>query len=430
MQRLPFFLLSLACTHLLSLNAQYCNDTRFTEAQVFSDDQIITEFNIPYGLADEWFLDYPQPNLNSFDIAYPDPAIDPMEKRPVIILAHGGGFWGGEKEALSYHITELAKSGYVAVSMNYRKGWAGSPDDCYGDPASLVVAIYRAMQDVQAGMRYIVYNADTYGIDTAHIFAGGESAGVYAMMGSEYYTQEEFELIHPGFGDLYGPIKGETNEIDIDFSIKGFVNMWGGLHDTTYVSASDAIPTISFYGNLDDVIPPIAGTIQSCPDYEPVVGGGGLGAYLTNLGVCNVVHANPIQGHEAYDPSYCVPHIACFFKSLMCDACMIDVVSIETADCAEQYASPTTAILDQQVNEVALFPNPATDVINLQLSENMNSNQLQIIVFNMQGEIMSLPYTISGNRITCRLNNVPAGAYIIRLSAGAWQNSQSFIIAE
>ena len=107
-------------THLITIKAQYCIDDRFAQSAYFDELEIERDFNIQYGLADDWFMDFPQPLLNTFDIAYPKLDVDPLEKRPFILFAHGGGFWGGEKEALGYHVTQLAEAGFVASSMNYR----------------------------------------------------------------------------------------------------------------------------------------------------------------------------------------------------------------------------------------------------------------------------------------------------------------------
>lgn len=428
MQRFLLLLL-IAYTPAFSLNAQFCNDDRFTAVDYFSDAEIITEIEIPYGLADEWFMALPQPSLNAFDIAYPDPAIDPMELRPVIILAHGGGFWGGEKEALAYHINELAKSGYVAVSANYRKGWMGSPIDCDGDPMSLQVAIYRAMQDVQACIRYITANADVYGIDTSRIYAGGESAGVYATLTSQVFTQEEWEADHPYFEALYGPIIGETNDIEIDFDIKGYINMWGGVHDTLHMDPAELRPTVSFYGNLDDVIPPGTGTIQNCPDFEVVTGSADISAFLTNNGICNYTHNNPIQGHEAYEPAYAVDHISCFVKSLLCESCETGTVYYGEADCADEYAAATTDIAQFEENTLTMFPNPASVRINT-LLDGVWSAQTSAVILNAAGQLMPVTVSQSGNTWYADVQSLPPGLYLMQMADGPKVATGAFMVTQ
>lgn len=408
--------LLLTFTHANSLWAQYCNDTRFTGAPIFTASDIVWETNVTYGFADNWYDNEPHPDFNYFDIAYPDPAIDAMEKRPLIFLAHGGGFWGGEKENLTYYQQMLAQAGYVVVSTNYRKGWMGSPVDCAGDPASLVIAIYRAMQDVQASMRFVVSQREKYGIDTAQIFAGGESAGVYAILTSMFTSQEEWDTDFPFLSAYYGGIDNETNNVAIDFSVKGYISMWGGMYNAEAISASEAKPTIAFYGAGDDIIPPYYGTIQSCTDYPNVYGGAGITEYLSSLGVCTELHVNPTEGHVAYEPEYTAAAIACFVKRVMCDDCTSGNYTFKEADCAEDYAPETVGVTTE--NEVAIqaFPNPVHTLMQIRLPAHWKATP-DIIITNASGEQVQVPVTYNTQLVVCDMQQLPSGLYHIQMRA-------------
>src|SRR5690554_4141851 len=52
------------------------------------------------------------------DVYLPENDVD--TDRPVILLAHGGSFIGGDKSDVEAQCTALASLGYVAVSMQYR----------------------------------------------------------------------------------------------------------------------------------------------------------------------------------------------------------------------------------------------------------------------------------------------------------------------
>lgn len=409
--------LLLTFTHANSLWAQYCNDTRFTGATTFAESEIIWEYNVTYGLADNWYESDPKPELNYFDIAYPDPAIDPMEARPLIFLAHGGGFWGGEKENLAYHQQMLAQAGYVVVSANYRKGWMGSPVGCGGDAESLTVAIYRAMQDVQACLRFVVSQSDKYDIDTAHIYAGGESAGVYAILTSMFTTQADWDAQYPYYSAYYGTIDAATNDVDANFTIKGYISMWGGVHEVADISEAEARPLIAFYGAGDDIIPPASGTIQSCPDYPYVYGGAGITDYLSALGVCNELHVNPTQGHIAYEDDYTIPAIACFIKSIMCDDCTTATYTFKNNDCAEQYIPETVTIADPLEVSVKVFPNPTQSYMHITLPDHWQEAP-QVVITNASGARVELPITYTQNLIACDMQQLPSGLYHIQMRAG------------
>lgn len=65
----------------------------------------------------------------------------------------------------------LARRGFVAATIDYRKGWDSSI------PTEQVKAGYRVQQDANAALRFAVENADLVNIDTNWMFIGGQSAG-------------------------------------------------------------------------------------------------------------------------------------------------------------------------------------------------------------------------------------------------------------
>ena len=91
----------------------------------------------------------------------------PREKRPGIVIIHGGGWTGGDKGAKrEINIgTTLASHGYVCVSINYALAAEGRPTW----PGNL--------QDCKRAVRWLRKNAEKYAIDPDHIGAIGGSAG-------------------------------------------------------------------------------------------------------------------------------------------------------------------------------------------------------------------------------------------------------------
>ena len=103
---------------------------------------------------------------------------DTARQRPLVILAHGGSFMHGNRKRDSQVplCTELAKRGYVAVSIEYRLtnliGMA-TKKNAYKN-------ILKAVADGRASIQWFLNNAghgNTYRIDTNNIFFGGASAG-------------------------------------------------------------------------------------------------------------------------------------------------------------------------------------------------------------------------------------------------------------
>lgn len=415
----------LICTHNI-LTGQLCIEDRFTQAGFFSTDEITLENNISYGMANTWYYDIEVPELNMFNIAYPNIDIDPLNKRPLVILAHGGGFWGGEKENMDYIIQHLAQKGFVAATINYRKGWDayGDPENCDGDGVSMYQAIYKAMQDVQAAVRYIVTNADEYGIDTSWIFLGGQSAGVYAMMNSTYATQEEWNVLFPDHNYLFGDINNATNDLVADFTVKGFLNFWGGIVDLNLIDADEAVPTINFYGTEDNVVPPYQGNFQGCDDYAYVYGSASIYEALNVFGVCNVVHAREGYGHDTYEDDYVIDNVTCFMKSLFCDDCSSYEVNYQTGSCEELGA---TEITMPSIEEFTVYPNPANTFVVIN-SVNPFQLNFKLNVWNSIGQSINIDYNQNGNSLVLQTSKLPSGIYYFSLNNNNKINPGSFLI--
>jgi dienelactone hydrolase len=88
--------------------------------------------------------------------------------RPAVLLIHGGGFRGGNKEGYIPLAVKLAEHGYVAATINYRL----APRNQF--PA--------ALEDSKAAVRFLRANAAKYGIDAGHIGTLGGSAGGHLVL--------------------------------------------------------------------------------------------------------------------------------------------------------------------------------------------------------------------------------------------------------
>jgi acetyl esterase/lipase len=111
---------------------------------------------------------YLEPGRNEkLDLYLPPEDPKPGEKRPGIVIIHGGGWTGGEKGAKrEINIgTTLAAHGYVCVSINYALASEGHPTW----PGNL--------HDCKRAVRWLRKNADKYHIDANQIGVIGGSAG-------------------------------------------------------------------------------------------------------------------------------------------------------------------------------------------------------------------------------------------------------------
>lgn len=410
-------LLPLISNTLSAQTNNYCINGRFGEDICFSESKVEIHTNIPYGLADNWYNNKISQQLNSFDIAFPKAAYDDLSKRPFIALYHGGGFYAGDKTKLENFMIQMAQRGYVVATVNYRLGWdsgGADPAECLGDPASLVDAYYRAAQDVNASMRYFIEHANEYGIDTAMIFMGGQSAGVMAVMSNIFLNQTEIDHLYPGESDKFGALNASTNTLDHTFSAKGIINMWGALPDTTYISADEKMPVIGFYGSKDNVVPFNSGPIQECyspNQYFTVYGSVSIYNRMLHLGAPSVLHDNTFGAHEAYQDDFTVPNTACFLQHVLCGNAASGSFENYTSSCETTLGTGDIA----DPGTFNIYPNPAGEVAYIDISSFSNEQDIQLELFDATGRQLPLNTSVTGSVIRLEVADLPAGMYMVHL---------------
>ena len=297
------------CEEEPNVKVELCtNDNRFTEVEYFSESEIDTQLDVVYATN---VIDWQGNSQDlAMDVYYPSLSIDQLEKRPFVLLIHGGAFQFGSKESIRNQCEEFAKRGYVAATMQYRLRFDTA------DPLGQVSAVYRANQDAHAAMRFVTENADMLNIDTDALFIGGGSAGAITALNVIYIDQEEWTTGFPQIVSELGPLTSSGNDLTNTFNLKGVFNNWGSNRVAT-MQVEEMVPSIAFHGALDNIVP--------IGDVSGTFGSGALhDLYLAN-GVCSEITIDPQGGHTIYvdqaGTEFRVARASCFFKSIFCDDC-------------------------------------------------------------------------------------------------------------
>lgn len=299
------------------------------------------------------------------DVYTPAGAPDPVTERPLVIIMHTGSFLppvingqptGSRRDSnIVETCTQFAKRGYVAAAMSYRLGWNPQASGAAGQDirtGTLLQAVYRALLDAKACVRYFRANADTggndFGIDTSKIILAGYGTGGYIAL-AYASLDDTLEIQLPKFlanttipaygfaagssyvnqallGDFEGgggipQLNYPNNAPGYNSKIQFAVNMGGALGDTSWIEAGDA-PMVAFhpYGDpfapysIGDVIVPTTG------DFVVEVGGSreavrlavekGNNACFANAGFTDpyTLRANAVnEGYEGLFPFFTTP---------------------------------------------------------------------------------------------------------------------------
>ncbi|MEW9698423.1 alpha/beta hydrolase fold domain-containing protein [Paenibacillus sp. SI8] len=154
-----------------------------------------------------------------------EPESDNLQKRPVVVFIHGGGYKSGDKQEATEICTELAKRGFVAISPNYRL--RDNPDlDFFG-------TLNDAMDDVSNVLQWIESHQDEYRLDASRIAIGGDSAG----------------------GHLSVNFSNERSDKRNANSIFAILNFYGGGIISPDWKTKYYPPVIFLHGRLDQTVP-------------------------------------------------------------------------------------------------------------------------------------------------------------------------------
>lgn len=234
------------------------------------------------------------------------PTGDTQTNRPCIVMAYGGAFLGGSKtqSELVDFCQQMASKGYVVASIDYRIGFNTASTN------AAVRAVYRAVQDMNAAIRFMRNNAVTYGIDPALVFAGGNSAGSIAAIHAAYLDENErsaSSLLAPSYGggtffnwpDL-GCLDCSGNTLPDVGPPAGVINLWGAIADPSWILNGTSPGIASFHGGNDNIVLHDTGNPFNYPIFPVLYGSTDMHNVLAGSGVPELYSFDPNGGHELW----------------------------------------------------------------------------------------------------------------------------------
>ncbi len=277
---LPFILALLSYSSVFGQNQRFINEV-FSSITV--DTGIVYSVNNSV-IAESAGLPYVQtgtiPQAPALVFDFYQPVNDTLIERPLIIMLHTGTFlpiiYNGNPTgsrfdfATSQICQSYAKRGYAVANLEYRLGWNPAAPTQADRAASLMKAVYRAIQDTKSAVRYFrkdYENGNQWGIDTSKIILCGQGSGGWISLG--YATVDKLaEIQLPKFLDANAlplvdtTIIGDWDGIGGQFNIEtnlGYSNdihmvcsMGGGMGDLSWLEAGD-VPMIAVHCPTDPV---------------------------------------------------------------------------------------------------------------------------------------------------------------------------------
>lgn len=345
------YLLGLSLFFQTSLLAQIAEcDNGMYQTEQFSSFTV--QSNVQYGQA----VNSEGVSLNLLmDIYLPDG--DNRTQRPVILLAHGGSFIGGSKTA-DNSIVELcsrfAKLGYVTASMNYR---LENPLTIFLSPnveLTFVEAVYRAVQDQKAAIRYLRKSVsemgNPYGIDPNRVVVGGNSAGAILSLHNAYL--DKASEVPPGVSPNLGDLEGNSGNPGYPSGVQAVINICGALADSIWLEPGDQ-PFVSLHGDQDGTVPHNTAIANPGIPVMEVDGSLTLNKRAQNIGVRNDFQLWLGAGHSPQNssPAY-MDSTFWFVRDFLWDMVCNDQLSLspESEFKSVVYPNPVSGSMAQKLN--------------------------------------------------------------------------------
>lgn len=211
-----------------------------------------------------------QTNL-PFTLVKPN-GLTPQDSLPAVILIHGGSWSGGKRSGLMAVANELAQSGYVAATIDYRLTNEANPDN--PDPMKVAADYRDIIVDVKCAVRHFKAQAASYNIDPEKIVVFGSSAGGHlaAQIGLSQATWEDengqYSSVSSsvvGVVNWFGPTNLRHNYMQVAATRGSIEALLGGTPSSVaerYVAASPIMqvdandpPMLTVHGVLDATVP-------------------------------------------------------------------------------------------------------------------------------------------------------------------------------
>lgn len=352
---------------------EYCIDGRF-DAYVFDslDVQIIQ--NIQYGEA----VNYDGVSQSiGMDIYFPDTTKDDLEKKPAVMFVHGGGFTGGDKANGLLVGYNFVKKGFVFSSIDYRLGYTNL-GDCLGDTSSLQLALYRAVQDTKAAIRFLKEHADTYGIDTNAIFLIGSSAGATSIIQAVFAEQKDFFQFQY---DSLGSVDSSTNLLYNHTTAVAGISCKAVGVESLAIFDTEMIPVQCFHGTCDDVIPYKEGPLYNCiapVQYMYYHGSWDIAQTFKSKNIPYELYTNEAYDHTAVEDDTMLLYAGNFFKSILCN-------SLPLSKEYYRFHNNGCLITSKYEYEIAYSPNPFTDGIYIS-AKGAKDETITVELFSYTGQ--------------------------------------------
>ncbi|MGJ3234014.1 alpha/beta hydrolase [Marivirga sp.] len=163
---------------------------------------------------------------------------DSLEKRPVVLFVHGGGFAGGARNELEImeFCRNMARRGIVAVSMSYTLVMKGQSFSCDQAAKNKMNTFKQVGLEISHATNYLLAHEEELKINPNKMILAGSSAGAEAVLHAAFWPEA-------------------NSPLPDDFQYGGLISMAGAIYNLELINKETAIPMQFFHGTCDNLVP-------------------------------------------------------------------------------------------------------------------------------------------------------------------------------
>jgi acetyl esterase/lipase len=334
-----------------------------------------------------------------------EPSFASETPRPMVILIHGGGFFGGSKEMkeVVWICEDLARRGVVTASISYRL----EPDILsLAAPEKMIKAVIRGAEDAKAVVRFFHKSAaedNPYSIDPDYIFIGGTSAGSIAALHAVF--MDDFNEIPENYQQwvvelgIEEDLLGNSGSEGFSNKVAGVINISGALKTPAFMENNADVPLLSIHNDVDLTIDYQWGHPYQIPFLPLVAGSYTLHQKMKSLGGYSDLYTIQEINHVPHTLPNGMKHYPVYFKTMD----RINQFLRHVIPCADL----PTPVLENISNTIRIYPNPVTNTINL---EGIEVQNFALELFQTDGKKVQMDL----NSDNLDVSQLPRGTYFLK----------------
>jgi hypothetical protein len=257
---------------------------------------------------------------------------------------------------------------------------------------------------------------NTYKINPNVVFIGGNSAGAITALHAGYL--DTYAELPAGIdtsalaqGAIEGYMFGNAGYSD---QISGIINMAGAIGDVDWLANNHIIPVVSAHGTVDQTVPYGSETIVFLGAFPvmPVEGSGTIHQYAQANGMNEALLDFVNEDHVPWNSD---------------DTKMTQVINFNR-DFLYNIVCVLADVDEQNMMQSAqVFPNPATDLVTVQVSG--FAGEMNIRITDLAGKsVINQSQIVTEGQFNINTEGLSAGMYSIELRAGNYFSTKKLMI--